>query len=117
MAARRPTSLNLNARHSLTSLEQFVFEVGTVMPLTPASTPDITPLPLFPLTETKIPEDVPGTNANTLSNKSVERNRFTVIEPAVFLVYVATALAGKTFVFSILFIVPAQKAVIRILFS
>uniref|UniRef100_A0A0K8W010 Proton-coupled folate transporter n=2 Tax=Bactrocera latifrons TaxID=174628 RepID=A0A0K8W010_BACLA len=94
MAARRPTSLNLNARHSLTSLEQFVFEVGTAMPLTPTSTPEITPLPLFPIIETKTPEDVPGTNINVASNKSVEKNKHTVIEPAVFLVYVATAMAG-----------------------
>uniref|UniRef100_A0A0K8WLR2 Uncharacterized protein n=1 Tax=Bactrocera latifrons TaxID=174628 RepID=A0A0K8WLR2_BACLA len=102
MAARRPTSLNLNARHSLTSLEQFVFEVGTAMPLTPTSTPEITPLPLFPIIETKTPEDVPGTNINVASNKSVEKNKHTVIEPAVFLVYVATAMAGKALVLRIL---------------
>ncbi|XP_011182950.2 tetracycline resistance protein, class A isoform X1 [Zeugodacus cucurbitae] len=97
MAARRekmpPTTLNLPARHSLTPLEQIVYEVGSVMPLTPPTTPDVTPLPLFPITETKTPENDPGLSENN-SIKSVEKKRFTVIEPAVFLVYVATALAG-----------------------
>lgn len=105
MVARREkmwsTSLNLPARHSLTSLEQIVFEVGTVMPLTAVSTPEVTPLPLFPIIESKIPEDSAGPNDKTTSNKSVEKKKFTVIEPAVFLVYVATALAGKTFVSSV----------------
>lgn len=29
------------------------------------------------------------------SSKSVEKKKFTVIEPAVFLIYIATALSGK----------------------
>lgn len=88
-----PSTLDLSpTRHSKLSLEEILEEVSSVMSLTP----DATPMSLFDLKSAhKNPEETTDASEASVAVNSALKKRFTVIEPAVFLIYVATSLASK----------------------